>query len=373
MKNKLISTSIPNLLKYIDTNSEITYYARFRRNNKEHKCKLANDFDEARKLLITIKQDEKLGISIVDSFKKIKIVNKEKKVFTYNDLFKEYIHVYLPIHSAKEIKTKRYYFKNHIMNRIGSLPISKIIHANCQIIINDVLSKGLKPKTAKNIKANMQAVFNYAIINQYITYNPAQLVLIPAFDNKVDLQLTTKECKDLVHTILTLDNQMYRLIFLFALHGRRLSEILKMQWYQIDFIKELYTLPAQKNKAKKTQSHSFTNLLENELLNYHEKILNKDSYLFINKNTNKPFVDISKTFKRLKENAELENKFRFHDFRHLLATIGLNNCDISIEKISHALGHSSIAVTESRYVTKKAITSKDVVTSVLKELNKRDL
>lgn len=363
-------TNVQNLAKLTTSNGYESYHARFRRYGKEVKCFLSEDFYEAKEILKKMKMDESLGTPLEEVFRLHRTQKEIQAQFTFNDLFKEYIHLNLSIQSYQEIKTKRSFYKNHIYHAIGSKPINKILYVDCQRIINNVLDvKELKPKTAKNIKAHLQAVFNYAIQNQYLNFNPASLVTIPAFDNKMNLEITISEARNLLDSILKIENQTYRLIFLFALHGRRLGEILNMKWYQIEFTKKEYFIPAQKNKAKKHQSHSFTQLLEDELITYYVESDNKDGYLFVNPNTDKPFVDIRRTFKNLKKYSDITNRFRFHDFRHLLATIGLNECDISLEKLSHALGHSSLAVTEDRYITRKAETSKNVVDKLLNFLS----
>lgn len=289
----------------------------------------------------------------------------------FTDLFNEYIEMFEDIQSDSEIVNKKNRYKNHIKSFIGDMDIEDIKFKHCQEIVNNVIKvKELSPKTAKNVNAVVQTIFNYAIKNEYTEKNPANYVIIPKFDNKYNITLKTKEIKSLVDSVLSFENPIYRLIFIFALHGRRKNEILKMQWYQVDLALKNYSIPAQKNKSRKHDVHEMTPLLYGELVHYYKsqieekgKLLSKD-YLFVNPDTNLYFKDIRRPFKRLRELAGIDN-MRFHDFRHILGTESIRK-KIPIEHISQALGHSSIEVTQ-RYITKDSKISNQVVSNFLKD------
>lgn len=284
---------------------------------------------------------------------------------TFENLFNEYIEIFKDIHSGAETVNKNNRFNSHIKPVIGSMDIENIKFKDCQTIVNNVIKiKELSPKTAKNINAVVQTVFNYAIRNEYTEKNPANYVIIPKFDNKYNIDLNVTQIKNLVQNILSFDDETYRLIFIFALHGRRKSEILKMQYYQLDLDSNIYTIPPQKNKSRKYDYHEMTPLLASELHSYlkqKENIKEKD-YLFINENTNTCLKDVRRPFNKLKELAGI-SKMRFHDFRHLLGTESIKK-GVPIEHISQALGHSSIEVTQ-RYITKDSAISNKVVSSLL--------
>jgi integrase len=224
--------------------------------------------------------------------------------------------------------------------------------------------KELSPKTAKNVNAVIQTIFNYAIKNEYTEKNPATHVIIPKFDNKYNITLTTEQIKDLITNIINFDNPMYKLIFIFALHGRRKNEILKMQYYQLDLDADVYFIPPQKNKAKKYDIHEMTPLLLSELSVYLKSKPNikKNDYLFFNEDTNNHIKDVRRPFEKLKKLSNISN-MRFHDFRHLLGTESVKK-GVPIEHISQALGHSSIEVTQ-RYITKDSSISSKVVKEFL--------
>jgi len=286
----------------------------------------------------------------------------------FDELFKEYIELMTPLQSLKEIYNKKNRYENHIINHIGMLDLDNIKYKHCQEIVNRAIEKGKSPKTAKNINAIVQTIFNYAIRNEYCDRNPATAVIIPKFDNKYNIDLSDEDIKNLIDAILNLDNPIYKSMFIFALHGRRLSEVLSLQWYQIDFSMRIYHIPHQKNKAKKHDIHMMTDLLFDSLQkqyldNSQFDMVNKNDYVFINPKTLTKYVDIRKVFNKIKDEANIKS-FRFHDFRHLLATYTVNKKKQNIEHISYALGHSSIEVTQ-RYITKDFSISKNICDSFL--------
>lgn len=290
---------------------------------------------------------------------------------TYNQLFKEYLEIKSPLQSDHETVNKKNRHANHISPVIGKLELEDIKYKHCQEIVNNAIYvKDLSPKTAKNILAVIKTVLTYAVRNEYIEKNVSDFVDLPKFDNKYNIEITTEQIKSLVDNILDFENEFYRDIFIVALHGRRKSEVLSMQWYQVDFDTKIYHIPPQKNKARKYDIHAMTPLLYNTLqkryLEAKNNGLNKDSdYVFISEKTGTRLQDIKRPFQKLKDLSGI-SRFRFHDFRHLLATYTLNNKKLPIEHISQALGHSSIEVTQ-KYLTKDPIISANVVNSMLED------
>jgi len=301
----------------------------------------------------------------------------------YNELFNEYMSIKGILQSSSEQLNKRNRHRNHIAPIIGHLKLKKIKYKDCQHIVNNVIYfQNLAPKTAKNILAVVKTVLNYAVRNEYIKKNVSNYVEIPNFDNKYNIDLSPIQIKTLINNILTFENPLYRDIFIFALHGRRKSEILSLQWGQIDLESQLYIIPPQKNKSRKFDVHSMTPLLHSllkkryidglklldssiSLTKNFESLVKDSDYVFISSQTGTRLKDVKRPFQKLKKLSGI-SRFRFHDFRHLLATYTLNNKKLPIEHISQALGHSSIEVTQ-KYLTKDPNISANVVNSMLED------
>jgi integrase len=290
---------------------------------------------------------------------------------TFHELFNEYLELHRTIQTPHEILNKQNRYDKHIFPVIGLKSLQDIRYKDCQQIVNNAIDvHELQPKTAKNIIAVVQTIFNYAIRNEYTEKNPSVHVIIPKFDNKYNINLTPIQIKSLVDNIFSFENELYRDIFIFALSGRRKSEILSITWKQIDLEMRVYHIPPSKNKSRKHDIHMMTDelhlMLSKRLAN--AKLSNKsnsEDFVFISPQTNTRLQDIKRPFARLKRLSKITS-FRFHDFRHLIATYTLNNKKLPIEHISQALGHSSIEVTQ-KYITKDYSISKTVVDSFLSD------
>ena len=140
-------------------------------------------------------------------------------------------------------------------------------------------------------------------------------------------------------------------MFLFLLHGRCLNEVLSFKFEYIDFENRIYTIPYQINKPRKNQSHKMTDLLYERLYKYYlHEVVNQNTkypkgYVFKNPNTNNKFSDLKKAWNRFIQSNDLP-KIRLHDLRHLIGTYTINILELPIEKVSHALGHSDIKITQ---------------------------
>ena len=70
-------------------------------------------------------------------------------------------------------------------------------------------------------------------------------------------------------------------------------------------------------------------------------------HVFINPNTDRPFTDFHRGFKRAREKAGIE-KFRIHDLRHHFATT-LCSKGTELLVVADILGHSDIRIAAQRY------------------------
>ena len=72
--------------------------------------------------------------------------------------------------------------------------------------------------------------------------------------------------------------------------------------------------------------------------------LGTDEYLFINRQTGKPYTTISKVWGRLRKKAGLEH-LRIHDLRHQYASFLVND-GRTLYEVQQILGHSDPSVTQ---------------------------
>ena len=356
--SSLIKTPFKNLYYNITSKGLKSYVAMFYKDKKRHKKTLGViRLTRAKKELKLFKLD----------------IENQLTDLKFSDVFKEYIDLASSLQSEKEIKTKISIYNNHFVS-LYNKNIEFIKYSDCQDIINNALCKGLKPKTAKNIKAVLQVVFTYAIKQQYTDNNPASIVDIPKFDNKQYLKISKIQAKELYKNILLCENDVIRDIMIFGFHGRRLGECLNITWGQVSIKEKYYTLPAQKNKSKKHLEFSMNDTLYFMFKNRFKIALENNTYkqtdyCFINPDTHTKYSTITRSFKRVKINSDIPIKdFRFHDFRHLFGTYSINELNKTIEEVSHALGHSDIVVTQM-YLSRDKDTAKRVCGDYMEFIN----
>ncbi|MEA2092283.1 MAG: site-specific integrase [Campylobacterota bacterium] len=352
---KLIKTDIKSLYYYTNNKDKKVYVGMAYSNKKRYKKTFTTDQMESLAMLIEFKKEIKL------------LANQIK----FKDIFKEYLNIATPFQSIKEIKTKISRYENHLKKSLDNMFVADIKYSHLQQIINDVINvKELAPKTAKNIKQLLQVVFEFAVKQQYVNYNPAKEIIIPKFDNKMDLKITLEQARELINNIYCMDNINIRGILIMGLHGRRLGEILNLTWSQVDLEQKIYSLPWSKNKSKKNLQFSMTDWLHTVLLTRKDiaesqNMYEAHQYVFYNPNTMTKYEDISKSWAKIKELSGIpRGDFRFHDFRHLLGTYAIQILENPIEKVSHALGHSSIATTQI-YVTRDKQTARTITNGFL--------
>ncbi|RXJ82636.1 hypothetical protein CRU95_00805 [Arcobacter sp. F2176] len=373
---KNYTTSYPNIYYYISpkTNKKV-YFGRYYKDRKQKTITLGSSLNTAIKKMNLIKK----GISKKDSSKLVynKEILKTHDKHSIEVLYFEYIDIEGKKWSTQELKTKKSRFKRWILPHFGKMNIHDVRYSHIQKFINDIDDKKLLArKTQENLKSSIQSFFKFCIKEGYLnTGNPAQYVDIKAYDNHVPMTLTLEQIIRFYQTIIdidchsspnhsaNLDNRKKRLMLILMIHGRRWNEAQNLCWSEIDFISNLYIIPAHKSKTKKTQKHKMTDFLRLELMEL--KVISNDGedFLFINPQTKNPYSSINTFFKTIKKKADIPKTFRCQDFRHVVGTVAYQNLGIPLENIRDVLAHGSVTTTEI-YSDKDSLNSRKVLTSL---------
>ena len=181
--------------------------------------------------------------------------------------------------------------------------------------------------------------FNIMIDEGLIKENPCRSVKHLREEN-FKIRFLTKEEEKRLFDAIDANNLYLKPIIICALQtGMRKSEIFNLKWSQIDF-KQGYIeiLKSKSGKARKIPISSRLDAVLKEIL-----ALSSNEYVFVNPETNKPFVDIKRAFATILEKAGIDN-FRFHDLRHTVATRMVESgADLTV--VQEILGHASIQTT----------------------------
>ena len=123
----------------------------------------------------------------------------------------------------------------------------------------------------------------------------------------------------------------------------RKSEILNLEWKNIDLEKRLITILIQKNRKK-----SYIPISETLLKEFQALKTNKSSrYVFINPITGQRYVNIRNNYTKILKQANITD-FTFHTLRHTACTRMLEK-GVPIDVVKEIMRHSNIQITLEVY------------------------
>lgn len=262
---------------------------------------------------------------------------------------------------------------------IGHLRMDKITARQLQGFVNSLAKEGanektgkpLAPKTIRHNLSFISDVFSYAVKMDLLSDNPCRKVTIPKGEVK-EKQIYSQEEMVLLLTRISGEPTKYRaFFFLIAYSGFRRSEMLGLEWKDIDFENNIITVKRTSNytaergiytdttKTKRSQrvlkiSPYIMGILkelkdeqDEEALRLGDKWVDSDR-LFVKWN-GEP-MNNQTPYGWLKEFCE-KNELPFygiHSFRHFAAS-ALISAGLDVTTVSGALGHCNSGTTLNVY------------------------
>jgi site-specific recombinase XerD len=273
-------------------------------------------------------------------------VHKEVRVVipTLKQAWDEYVDMKKNQLSANTLISYKTFVEKWILSRpaLAKTPIDKITTKQLQLIVNQILENNKSPRTSQSVKQTLRPMFKQYVLSGILNTNPADLVLIPKFDNEVDVELSDEKTKELYQKLYTYPIEPFRSIFIWLSHGRRLNEILSLQWSDINFDNNTYTIRFENNKVRKPMTYK----LSEELINTLKKTgIKKSGYIFHalkdqEQKMNKGTIRIH--WERVLKETDIQ--IRIHDLRHLIGNV-LVSSGKTLEHVASVLGHTSTSVT----------------------------
>ncbi|WP_375723610.1 tyrosine-type recombinase/integrase [Arcobacter sp. KX21116] len=236
------------------------------------------------------------------------------------------------------LKENKNYYQRHIKSIIGNKKIKDIRQINIKDIISNVKQLGLKERTQKTTLEILNPVFKSAIANRIIIHNPCDGIKIKRPNTKKKVQNASILLKEIYNAIITVfkDDIYYQALFLFALQGRRRSEILTLRWEYIDFDNMLYTLPNTKNGEEQTFI-----LPESIALLLLAMQTNKKHYVFESPTDSTSYIQNIQTQTRKLKKALNNPNFGIHYLRNVVVS-AMAEQGVNATYLSGALGHSDL-------------------------------
>lgn len=269
--------------------------------------------------------------------------------------------------------------EKHIFPELGSVQLTALTTTKIQRFINGLSTKhGLSPKSVKNIHGVLHSSLKQAVASGVISHNPADNINLPKAQ-KPNLAPVMDE--DLPRFLAACEKEPapYGLLFSIATFtGLRQSELLGLQWSDIDFdsgvihvqrqlqkrreSSEYFLLPTKNGKDRFVPFPPSVAALFRQM--HRQQAIWKMQAGLAWKNT-QDFVftvengehckhsTVQNNFRRLRNSLGLQA--RFHDLRHSCAILALQS-GCSIKAVSDMLGHYSSSFTMDTYAsTSKAM------------------
>jgi len=243
-------------------------------------------------------------------------------------------------------KKRKEIYKRYAKDEIGSKRLKDVKPLHIGKIISKMRDKGLSPNTQNKVLVILRPMFEFAIHNKLIKENPAKDIHIKQKDTKKIVINAQEKLKRIYQGIMELyaDDPYYRAFFLFALAGRRKSEILQLRWENIDLENNYYWIADA--KPNENQRYDLPPLIKEALLELGVK--RKGWVFFSFKNPAEHLKKPDRQIDRLKKYLDMP-EFSLHYCRHILAS-ALIEKGIPTSIVSGVLGHKN-ATTINKYVS----------------------
>lgn len=277
--------------------------------------------------------------------------------------------------------TKKSYqgiIKNHIVPKIGAIRLSELTSIQVQRMLNSIrsikktnLGYEVNPKTVKNIHGVLHSALGQAVQCGLIRTNPADHAVLPK-RTKADIHVLEDEM--LPNFLREIEGHPFQYLYIVDLFtGMRQSELLGLQWPDIDFTEKTITVKRQlqylgsshggycyatpkNNKSRMIMLPELAvQALERQRERQNEMCRlvggawnNPDNLVFTNELGEHIKHDlVYRHLKRIFKRIGAPN-LRFHDLRHSYAVLSLRSgCDI--KTVQENLGHYAAAFTLDTY------------------------
>lgn len=298
---------------------------------------------------------------------------KDSGIETFNDLYDSWVKQQRTKVKPSTMIMDKNVAEKHILPFLGSYKLSAIRVIDCQNLVNEWYEKGYK--SYKLYRTLTGQILRYGEAMELISSNPMAKTLLPRKkEEKEKLKYYTKEQLEHFFDCLK-DNGDYKKFAYFrllAFTGCRKSEILALQWKDIDFQKKTVSITKtvafdEKNNAvlqsPKTGSSVRSISLDDETLTILKKwhIMQRTDYLSRGYNTsgNEQLLftnrynaiqapnSVTQWLSGLVKKYDLP-KITPHHFRHTHASL-LLQAGVPVKEVSERLGHKDISITLEIY------------------------
>jgi integrase len=284
---------------------------------------------------------------------------------------------------CSHVETFQGHLRKHI-NRppLGDTPVTDVIEADVEQLVNRMLRAGLAPKTVRNVVGTLHSVMGRAVKDKYIERNPVGLAELPRVPRSRKLRfLSHAELERVLAAAPPDDDEeiansfpvrakyggpqavrdwwpVVRLLILTAaMTGMRLGELLGLRWSDLDwaamkvrvregFVRGRFDDP---KSVRGSRGIPLASRLVAELEEHHRStVWNADNDLVLaHPHTGRPLdrVRLGLHYKAALKRADVR-PVRIHDLRHTFGTTVAASGKISLRTLQEWMGHEDIRTTQ---------------------------
>ena len=305
-------------------------------------------------------------------------VKQKVQIKTYEELVKIWWDSYKNTVKPNTRQSMKGIVKLHLLSVFGDYKLNRINTPLIQTQVNkwaNLANKGVKGAFANyHLLHNLNSrILQYGVAMQVIPANPARDVLVPrkiAKEKEKLKYLNNDQLKTFLAYLDTLDQSEYQNLFDVTLYktllatGCRISEVLALEWSDIDFensqIKINKTLnrfqetntPKSKSSIRNIDVDRATLLMLKQYKNRQQieawQLGKTETVVFSVFVTKYAYAcNLRKRLNKHFDNSGVTN-VSFHGFRHTHASM-MMNAGLPYKELQHRLGHSTLAMTMDTY------------------------
>lgn len=272
--------------------------------------------------------------------------NKRKQNFYLKDFFFSFLCYSELIHSPNHTKSLQTTFRAFLAF-VGDILLTKL---KKQIVIGFVeyRLKNLSFYSVRRDIADLSSAFNWGISKEYLNENFTHGIKKPRIPEKLPVFFSENDFQLLIQNT---EDEDLRHVFEFAVNtGLRQSELINLEWRQINFKDRLFILDNQQHLTKSKKIRAIPlNLKTLQILSDREqkKGDSDDAKKYVLTYQGKKIKQcfISHKIKEIIRKAGLNEKLKFHSLRSTTAS-WLVQRGVPLYQVSKLLGHSDSRVTQ---------------------------
>ena len=212
--------------------------------------------------------------------------------------------------------------------------------------IASLIEKGVTPRSVNRKISTLKTYFKFLIRENVISESPMLKIVTPKSKKRLPIFIEENQIENLLNEVDFdegfIGERDKLIIELFYVTGIRLSELINIKIFDINFSNSLIKVLGKRNKERLIP---LSINIVNELQNFVKKY-NLNNYLFTNLDGTKVYTKlVYRVVKKYIGKISSVNKKSPHILRHTFATHMLNN-GADINAIKELLGHANLSATQ---------------------------